>query len=83
MLTLGIKTNKCKFHKCAISPPCLALTKKTINLSEITKNRILVTEGVALLLCVLLPSAFILFKVTVNKYLFIKYPLTPQHLIMR
>ncbi|XP_026172468.1 B-cell antigen receptor complex-associated protein alpha chain [Mastacembelus armatus] len=36
--------------------------EKTINLSENTKNRILTAEGILLLLCVLLPSATLLFK---------------------
>lgn len=36
---------------------------KTINLSENTKNKILTAEGILLLLCVLLPSATLLFKV--------------------
>ncbi|XP_074511041.1 B-cell antigen receptor complex-associated protein alpha chain [Sebastes fasciatus] len=36
--------------------------EKTINLSESTKNKILTAEGVLLLLCVLVPSAAILFK---------------------
>ncbi|XP_026226066.1 B-cell antigen receptor complex-associated protein alpha chain [Anabas testudineus] len=35
---------------------------KTINLSENTKNKILTGEGILLLLCVLLPSANLLFK---------------------
>ncbi|XP_075965584.1 B-cell antigen receptor complex-associated protein alpha chain [Anarhichas minor] len=36
--------------------------KKTINLSESTKNRILTAEGVLLLLCVLMPSLTLLCK---------------------
>lgn len=36
--------------------------KKTINLSESTKNKILIAEGFLLLLCVLLPSSILLFK---------------------
>ncbi|XP_030606405.1 B-cell antigen receptor complex-associated protein alpha chain [Archocentrus centrarchus] len=36
--------------------------KKTINLSETTKNKILIAEGFLLLLCVLLPSSILLFK---------------------
>ncbi|KAM6935537.1 B-cell antigen receptor complex-associated protein alpha chain [Lycodopsis pacificus] len=36
--------------------------KKTLNLSESTKNRILTAEGVLLLLCVLMPSVTLLFK---------------------
>ncbi|XP_029958779.1 B-cell antigen receptor complex-associated protein alpha chain [Salarias fasciatus] len=36
--------------------------KKTLNLSERTKNRILMAEGILLFLCVLVPSATILFK---------------------
>ncbi|XP_031708966.1 B-cell antigen receptor complex-associated protein alpha chain [Anarrhichthys ocellatus] len=36
--------------------------KKTINLSESTKNRILTAEGVLLLLCVLMPSVTLLCK---------------------
>uniref|UniRef100_A0A3B4WB39 CD79a molecule, immunoglobulin-associated alpha n=1 Tax=Seriola lalandi dorsalis TaxID=1841481 RepID=A0A3B4WB39_SERLL len=37
--------------------------KKTINLRESTKNKILTAEGVLLLLCVVLPSTTLLFKV--------------------
>uniref|UniRef100_A0A3B4GBD7 CD79a molecule n=1 Tax=Pundamilia nyererei TaxID=303518 RepID=A0A3B4GBD7_9CICH len=36
---------------------------KTINLRETTKNKILIAEGFLLLLCVMLPSAILLFKV--------------------
>ncbi|KAG7475050.1 B-cell antigen receptor complex-associated protein alpha chain [Solea senegalensis] len=36
--------------------------KKTINLSESTKNKILTAEGFLLLLCMLLPTAGLLFK---------------------
>ncbi|KAK9514065.1 hypothetical protein VZT92_027554 [Zoarces viviparus] len=36
--------------------------KKTLNLSESTKNRILTAEGVLLLLCVLMPSVTLLCK---------------------
>ncbi|XP_054903923.1 B-cell antigen receptor complex-associated protein alpha chain [Poeciliopsis prolifica] len=36
--------------------------EKTINLSESTKNKILTAEGVLLLLCVVIPSASLLFK---------------------
>ncbi|XP_023265118.1 B-cell antigen receptor complex-associated protein alpha chain [Seriola lalandi dorsalis] len=36
--------------------------KKTINLRESTKNKILTAEGVLLLLCVVLPSTTLLFK---------------------
>ncbi|XP_022620391.1 B-cell antigen receptor complex-associated protein alpha chain [Seriola dumerili] len=36
--------------------------KKTINLSESTKNKILTAEGILLLLCVVLPSTTLLFK---------------------
>lgn len=36
--------------------------EKTINLSETTKNKILIAEGFLLLLCVMLPSAILLFK---------------------
>uniref|UniRef100_A0A3Q0RUH7 CD79a molecule, immunoglobulin-associated alpha n=1 Tax=Amphilophus citrinellus TaxID=61819 RepID=A0A3Q0RUH7_AMPCI len=35
---------------------------KTINLSETTKNKILIAEGFLLLLCVLLPSSILLLK---------------------
>ncbi|XP_059195666.1 B-cell antigen receptor complex-associated protein alpha chain [Centropristis striata] len=38
------------------------LMKKTINLRESTKNKILVAEGVILLLCVLVPSFTVLIK---------------------
>ncbi|XP_005736228.1 B-cell antigen receptor complex-associated protein alpha chain [Pundamilia nyererei] len=36
--------------------------EKTINLRETTKNKILIAEGFLLLLCVMLPSAILLFK---------------------
>ncbi|XP_061574435.1 B-cell antigen receptor complex-associated protein alpha chain [Cololabis saira] len=36
--------------------------KKTINLSESTKNTILMVEGILLFLCVLVPSSILLFK---------------------
>ncbi|KAM4735221.1 B-cell antigen receptor complex-associated protein alpha chain [Anableps anableps] len=36
--------------------------EKTINLSESTKNKILTAEGILLLLCVIIPSASLLFK---------------------
>lgn len=36
--------------------------EKTINLSEKTKNRILIAEGILLFLCVLMPSSTLLFK---------------------
>ncbi|XP_040899401.1 B-cell antigen receptor complex-associated protein alpha chain [Toxotes jaculatrix] len=36
--------------------------KKTLNLSESTKNKILTAEGILLLLCVILPSATLLCK---------------------
>lgn len=37
--------------------------EKTINLSESTKNAILITEGILLFLCVMGPSFLLLFKV--------------------
>nr|XP_019948787.1 PREDICTED: B-cell antigen receptor complex-associated protein alpha chain [Paralichthys olivaceus] len=36
--------------------------KKTLNISESSKNKILIAEGILLFLCVLLPSASLLFK---------------------
>ncbi|XP_006808240.1 B-cell antigen receptor complex-associated protein alpha chain [Neolamprologus brichardi] len=36
--------------------------EKTINLRETTKNKILIAEGFLLLMCVMLPSAILLFK---------------------
>lgn len=42
--------------------------EKTINLRETTKNKILIAEGFLLLLCVMLPSAILLFKVVALLY---------------
>ncbi|XP_008429490.1 B-cell antigen receptor complex-associated protein alpha chain [Poecilia reticulata] len=46
--------------------------EKTINLSESTKNKILTAEGVLLLLCVVIPSASLLFKSKKQKKLEMK-----------
>ncbi|XP_070691577.1 B-cell antigen receptor complex-associated protein alpha chain [Pempheris klunzingeri] len=43
--------------------------EKTINLSESTKNKILIAEGLLLLLCVMLPSATLLCQSKRNKEL--------------
>lgn len=39
--------------------------EKMVNLSESTKNTILTVEGILLLLCVIVPSAALLFEVSI------------------
>lgn len=47
---------------------CLEPLEKTISLRESTKNKILTAEGILLLLCVIVPSASLIFQVRRSHY---------------